>query len=254
MSSLTLAYPLNTTPLPDEPSFPNVVKVVYRADMTSPDEFSRAGYIAPRGMDGSRPNQLPPDTSLYNHAIGNSPGTSANNSGYVSATETLGLARWWVNNRLNHNGWVYYIASSGNFIRVNDALLQHSPHPAENEYAALGLVWFNQILGWRRSTSEIGPFIPNPAYNPSLYNSPTHPARGPNVVELAGFPRESSIWSESPWANFATCELRMACYPTKSSHSAATDYTAEYLKEQNLKKRREISIWLSQHRYGFGLG
>lgn len=255
-SSLSLAYPLNMAPLPDEPNFPNVVKVVYRADMTSPDDARLAGGLLSRGMDGSRPNQPAPDTSLYNHANGIGAGTSHNSSGYVGTSETLGFARQWVNDHLNHNGYVYYIASSANFISVNGVLRNYSPHQWENEYAALGMIQFNQILGWRRSTSEIGPFIHNPAYNPTLYNRPTHPAQVNGledpIFRLAGFPADSPAWGERPWVNFATCEHRSSCSPKENSQHVAEDYLNKYSNERQAEIRHKTAVMIRQ--YNFGLG
>lgn len=266
-SSLSLAYPLNMTPLPDEPNFPNVEKVVYRADMTipedarlpiiSPDGSSRMGGLLARGVDGSRPFQPEPDTSLYNHAAGIDSGTSHNNSGYVGTSESLGLARQWVNDRLNHHGYVYYIASSPNFIPVNAVLRHRSPHPWELEYAAMQMVRYDQILGWRRSTSSgISSFIHNPAYNPSRFNRPTHPAQVDGLEDplfrLAGFPANSPAWGESPWINAATCEHRSSCSPKQSSLHAAQDYMDKYTEEQRTQTRKKAAIFIRP--YNFGLG
>ncbi len=255
-SSLSLAYPLNMTPLPDEPNFPNVVKVVYRADMTTPEDAARMGGLFARGVNLETPSDEDLDTSLYRHADGINTGTSHNASGYVGTTTSLGLARRWVNDNLNHNGYVYYIASSANFIPVNDVLRVHSPHPWELEYAAMRQIRYDQILGWRRSTSEIGPFIPNPAYRAALFNSPTHPAQvdGDNdpLLALAGFDANSLWWGESPWVNFATCEHRSSCSPKQSNEHAAQDYWKKYREEQQAGARKKVAIF---HRsYNFGLG
>ncbi|WP_323116475.1 enterotoxin A family protein, partial [Klebsiella variicola] len=123
------------------------------------------------------------------------------------------------------------------------------------EYAALGMIRFNQILGWRRSTSEIGPFIHNPAYNPTLYNSPTHPARVDGLQDplfrLAGFPVNFAAWGESPWINFATCELRFSCSPKESNQHVAEDYMDKYTEEGRVQTRKKAATF---SRYNFGLG
>ncbi|OPB31161.1 cholera enterotoxin subunit A [Bartonella sp. AR 15-3] len=135
--------------------FADDIRKVYRAAMESPEEIKREGGFIPRGMDGTRPNQPPPDINLWNHVHGSETGMSRHNSGYVSTSTARIIAINWVNEHLNHNGYVYHIRATPNFIDVNASLLDYSPHPQESEMAALGRIHWNQVIGWERVRGEL---------------------------------------------------------------------------------------------------
>ncbi|SPP31295.1 Heat-labile enterotoxin IIB, A chain [Arsenophonus endosymbiont of Aleurodicus floccissimus] len=113
---------------------------VYRAAMGSPEDVKRAVGFYPRGMDGTRPNQPPPNINLWDHVHGADIGMARHDSGYVSSTTARGFAINWLNYHLNHNGYVYHIRATPNFIDVNRTLRNYSPHAEELETAALGIV------------------------------------------------------------------------------------------------------------------
>lgn len=190
---------------------------VYRAAMENPDNVKSGNGFYPRGMDGSRPGQAPPNINLWDHTHGAGSGMSRHDSGYVSTTTSRGFAISWVNDHLNHNGYVYHIDPTPNFIDVNGTLRHYSPHPEELEFAALGFVYWGQIIGWERVRGgTVGPFVPNPDYRRSLYSSLSPGGAQP---QLAGFPAAHPAWSQHPWVSFASCDLKSACYPTQTAES-----------------------------------
>lgn len=215
----------------NEPTFPNVSQVVYRAESLSPEVIRSDDAIFARGVTPHYPFNLetrpPVNISLYNHARGvPNTGNANNNSGYVGTTTSRGYALRYINEYLGHRGYIYYIAASSNFIDVNGTLLRHSPHPGELEFAAMNLIQYRQILGWRYvQSSNIGPFVHNPHYNGLAFNRPS--TSGGAQYQLAGFEDNSPEWGESPWNEFAECELRYACSPKQSALHAAEEYLAK---------------------------
>ncbi|MET3559850.1 cholera enterotoxin subunit A [Bartonella japonica] len=202
--------------------FADVIREVYRAAMESPEAIKRDGGFIPRGMDGTRPNQPPLDINLWNHVHGSETGMARYNSGYVSTTINRGIAINWVNNHLNHNGYVYHIRATPNFIDVNASLRRYSPHQDEQEMAALGMIHWNQVIGWQRVRGgTVGEFVPNPDYRERLYTSL---AAGGAQPQLAAFPDAHPAWREQPWSEYAECELKSSCSPKKSPQKFGTDW------------------------------
>lgn len=203
-------------------SYADDVQKVYRAAMESPQEVKAAGGFLPRGMDGTRPNQPPPDINLWDHTNGAATGMARYNSGYVSTTTSHGFAISWVNDHLNHNGYVYHINATPNFIDVNATLRNYSPHPEELEFAALGVIHWNQIIGWERVRGgEVGEFVRNPDYRRGLYSNLHASDAQP---QLAGFPAGHPAWAVQPWLPFANCELRSSCYPIETAQQFGVEW------------------------------
>ncbi|AQX28468.1 MULTISPECIES: enterotoxin A family protein [unclassified Bartonella] len=203
-------------------AFADDITEVYRAAMDTPESIKAAGGFYPRGMDGSRPNQPPPDINLWNHVHGADTGMSRHNSGYVSTTTSRGLAIRWVNDHLNHNGYVYRIRATPNFIDVNASLRHYSPHSEELEVSALGVIHWNQVIGWERVRGgRVGSFVHNPDYRERLYTSFSSSGAQP---QLAAFPNNHPAWAEQPWVNFANCELKSSCSPIKSTQKLGEEW------------------------------
>ncbi|GGE88605.1 Heat-labile enterotoxin alpha chain [Chishuiella changwenlii] len=174
-------------------------RIVYRAVGVgeSPDEI-RNGIVA-HGVDASRPGILP-DISLLNHVRGSSTGNTQDNSGYVATTEIITDAINRIANRYGGNGYIYAIRPSANFIDVDGTLLHYNPYPQEREWAALGRIQFQQIIGWHRiDFGRMGPFERNPEYDArfDLTNA------GGVQPQLAGFPEGDPAWCQFPWNAFS---------------------------------------------------
>lgn len=180
-------------------------EIVYRAVARgdSPEAIRRAGGFYARGMDGSRANQPPPDISLYNHAVGAGTGLSRHNSGYVATTVSRNEAVRWINNHFNYAGFIYHIDPTPNFVDVNASLGRFSPHSGEREFAALGRIRWDQVIGWEEIRVGQEPQLTyNPDYRPAYYRHLTSSGEQP---QLAGFPADHRAWGLLPWRNFANC-------------------------------------------------
>jgi cholera enterotoxin subunit A len=201
--------------------------IVYRAVIESPTVVKQTGGFLPRAADGTRPNQPPPNISLFNHTNGAATGLARIDSGYVSTTTLLSRARMWVSDHFRGEGYVYYIQPTGNFIDVNGTLRIYSPHQDELEYASLGMIRWNQVIGWQRViSSELQPYERNRDYNASLY-SQSH--AGEAQPQLAGFPPEHIAWTMEPWRSFAHCsgsrrDVTEQCVPDENSQNFGEDY------------------------------
>lgn len=164
-------------------------EVVFRAVQTlqDPEYVQRDGGFLPRGMDGSRPNQPPPEISLFQHASGAS-GLSGGptGSGFVSTTSSLAVAQQWISIHYAGSGWIYHILPTPNFYSVNNSLGRFSPHASEFEYAALGRVHWGQVIGWQEVRGgTVLPFVRNNGYRPRTFRPGAVEAGEPR---LAGFP------------------------------------------------------------------
>ena len=212
--------------------YANEVEKVYRAAFESPQDIKLAGGFFPRGMDGSRPNQPPPNINLWNHTHGADTGMSRHDSGYVSTTTSRGFAISWVNDHLNHNGYVYHIRATPNFIDVNLTLRNYSPHSEELEQAALGIIHWTQIIGWERVRgSNVGEFVANPDYRGTLYRNLTGSGA---QFQLAAFPDGHPAWAHQPWLSYANCDMKLtglgsSCYPLEPPQQFGVEWFGRVL-------------------------
>ncbi|WQF79242.1 Putative heat-labile enterotoxin, A chain [Colletotrichum destructivum] len=204
---------------------------LYRADSRSYAQIQASKGMLPKGQ--STFGVAAPDTSLWNHVNGDAQGFSKTNDGYVSTTTDRNLAVSWIRGMLGGNGYVYRIHSAPNMIDCEGTLGRHYRFPQEKEFAALGGIKDNQIIGWTRYTNNSpGREELNPFYQSNVYGNM---GTGGAQPKLAAFPRGHVAWSESPWSQFSTCaknprgisvEKRQSCSPAKSNQ----EYAAEYLE------------------------
>lgn len=197
------------------------LNIVYRATMESPQTLKAQGGFHPRGMDGTRPNQPPPNINLWDHVRGTPTGMSRHDSGYVSTTSSRSFAINFIYDYLNYNGYVYHIRPTPNFIDVNGTLGGYSPHSGEYEYAAMGTIHWEQVIGWERVGSTIERFVRNPDYNERIYGNLSSSGVQP---QLAGFPPTHPAWRYQPWINFANCELRASCTPNQTVQQVGNEW------------------------------
>lgn len=205
--------------------FADPPKVVYRAVLEAPADVKATGGFLPRGADGTRPNQPPPNISLFSHTNGAATGLARHDSGYVATTVSRGVAINWVSDHLNGRGWIYHIQPTGNFIDVNGTLRNFSPHPFELEYASLGMIRWNQITGWQEVRyGQVGEFVRNRDFNSRLY-SQSHV--GGIEPQLAGFPPGHEAWEIEPWRNFAHCSSSSLIRRSSDSIKCQPDQKAQ---------------------------
>ena len=181
--------------------------VVYRGDTMPPADVKRQGGFVPKGMDMSRrPFAKLASTSLYDHVNGdNQTGQAPDNSGYVSTSSDIRVARRAVQS-YGGSGFVYYIRPSSNFIDADATLGRYHPRPTnlEDEFSALWGIDFSQVVGWMEITggADMG-YTSNPDFNATAYLGATAGGVRP---ELAGFIRSHVAWLEHPWRDYTNCE------------------------------------------------
>lgn len=198
-----------------------LAQFVWRGELfRTPAEVKAAGGIFARGFtksmhDGLDLADLKMGSSLYHHVRG----VSANNPDYKALTQyvstaadphTAVLYAW--SRDAENPGYLYQIAADSRIVDVGASLGRYYPYPAQKEFAAIGYIAWDQIMGHY----EIGPgfdpkaldklktgqlldgFKSNPDFDPQ-YSARRHSGSQP---QLAGFPAQSPAWSEEPWKGF----------------------------------------------------
>ncbi|WYZ43582.1 hypothetical protein EsH8_VII_000018 [Colletotrichum jinshuiense] len=206
---------------------------LYRADSRPFNVIQASGGMLPKGH--SRPGIVSPDTSLWNHVHGAATGASKDEDGYVSTSSSRSLAISWVTRFLGGNGFVYRIHSAPNMIDCQATLGRFNVYPEEMEFAALGGIKENQIIGWTPVRNGVlGKEVLNSFYQSSVYSNM---GTGGAQPKLAAFPPNHPAWSEAPWSQFSTCTTprrsardffmqKRGCSPAKSNQAFAADYMA----------------------------
>ncbi|MFJ7142227.1 enterotoxin A family protein [Pseudomonas protegens] len=223
-------------------NLPNVYRAVGLLD--TPAATKKAGGFFPKGMDGSRPNQPPPNINLWNHTNGAETGLARYDSGYVATTTLRTTALDWLGTHLGNNGYIYHIRPTPNFIDVNNTLRRYSPHPAEHEAASLGMIHWDQVVGWERvEYGRVHPFESNRDYNAQRYGGIVQGI--PNVQpQLAGFPAGHVAWQQEPWVAFANCaSTSSSAYALSASSSCSPKESSESYGEDFFYKQN-IGRWL----------
>ncbi|KAF4821977.1 Heat-labile enterotoxin IIA, A chain [Colletotrichum siamense] len=206
---------------------------LYRADSRAFSTIQASQGFLAKGQ--SNIGVVSPDTSLWNHVNGADNGFSKDEDGYVSTTSDRNLARTWVRQFLGNNGYIYRIHSAPNMIDCQATLGKYNPYPQEKEFAALGGIKDNQIIGWTQIKNGVeGKEQLNPFYRSNIYGNM---GTGGSQPKLAAFPPNHAAWSEAPWSEFATCTRRRsardlfkrACSPAKSN----VEYANEHLEYVN---------------------
>ncbi|ENN90217.1 CtxA-like, cholera toxin A subunit [Bartonella bovis] len=201
-------------------AFADSVQIVYRATKATPEDAKIAGGLYPKGLDELWINQPPPNINLWDHV--SSVSTTELGNGYISTTTARKFAIGWVHFNLDKNGYVYHIKTTPNFVDVNESLGKYSPYSSEREVAALGVIHWNQIIGWERiRNGKVDPFVPNPDYNERLYGSFSSSGAQP---QLAGFPINYKAWTEHPWVEFSNCVSKLFCFPIKSAQEFGEEF------------------------------
>lgn len=179
--------PHNDNNKSDTPS----VNTVWRGCATSPEKARAVGGLRPRGRTAS----------LFSHTTAWSQGHEA----YVSTSSDRQVACCRVEYYYHGQGWVYKIAVASNMVAVEATLLQHSPHPEEMEFSALGGIAFDQIISWTPYTEGVeGKEVLNPDYNPEKYKGQRSSGA---QFHLAGFPPKHEAWDLGPWSQLAVTEM-----------------------------------------------
>ncbi|MEU8571100.1 RICIN domain-containing protein [Streptomyces pathocidini] len=176
---------------------------VWHASSLPPSEIEKDGAVFPKGMDGTRPDQPPPNLSLYSHVQGTASGASRYDSGYVGTTTDRDYALRRITERFSGNGYLYRVHATPNFVDVAGTLGGFYNRASEHEYAAMGGFRYDQIMEWEEVSFGIAqPGESNAAYDRDRYSGLRASSGQP---QLAGFPPEHAAWSQQPWRQFASC-------------------------------------------------
>ncbi|MFG2395395.1 enterotoxin A family protein [Streptomyces lavendulae] len=197
----TLLGSAGTAGAADDPGDPP--QWVWHASSLPPEEIERDGGVLPKGLDGTRPDQPPPNLSLYLHVQGTPSGASRYDSGYVGTTTNRDYALRRITERFNGNGYVYRVHTTPNFVDVAGSLRGFYNRASEREYAAMGGFRFDQIIDWEEiSFGEAQPGESNAGYEADRYRTVR---ASPGQPQLAGFPAGHPAWGQEPWLSHAAC-------------------------------------------------
>ncbi|MGJ8523549.1 hypothetical protein R84981_002252 [Carnimonas sp. R-84981] len=201
MRLFTIAVMLCITALTSLSTIASPPEVVYRADNAPPDVIEAQGGFRPRAFNEPlSPIARSPSFSLYRHQMGGI--LARDTTAYVSTTRSMRFAHSWLM-RDDGNGYIYHIRPTGNFVDLNASLGEFSMLPHQQEFAALGWIYWGQVRGWQQVTNGVlGTFVANPNYN-ARFNDPA--VAGGSVPELAGFPPSHAAWRVPPWSELASC-------------------------------------------------
>ncbi len=216
---------------------------LFRADSRTPDQIRNAGGLLPRGQDDAYERGTPININLFDHVTGMPSGNTRYDDGYVSTTRTLNAAHNIGQNMFGgiNEYYIYVISAAPNMFDVNGILGRYSPHPYENEVAALGGVPLSQIIGWYRVSFGIieMPMIRNNSYRGDLFRGLSL-APNEDGYRLAGFPDGHQAWREEPWRRYAplqcSTDLRanslITCHSITNglSQKKLSDFKKHYLK------------------------
>ncbi|GKT44955.1 cholera enterotoxin subunit A [Colletotrichum spaethianum] len=201
---------------------------VYSADSRPFSTIQASRGMLPKGL--STVGVVSADISLWNHVHGGSDNFSKDEDGYVSTTSDSNLAANWVKWHFGGNGYIYRIHSAPNMIDCQVTLGKYNPYNDEKEFAALGGIKINQIIGWTPVRNNFkGKEKLNPLYRAATYSNMGNGGAQP---QLAAFPPDHEAWAEAPWSQYSTCRRsareffmkKRACSPAKSNQAFATEY------------------------------
>ncbi|MEU6709466.1 RICIN domain-containing protein [Streptomyces wuyuanensis] len=176
---------------------------MWHASSLPPGEIEKDGAVFPKGLDGTRPDQPPPNLSLYLHVQGTPSGASRYDSGYVGTTTDRDYALRRITERFGGNGYLYRVRATPNFVDVAGTLGGFYNRASEREYAAMGGFRYDQIIDWEEISFGVAqPGESNAAYDADRYRGLRASGGQP---QLAGFPPNHAAWSQEPWRQFASC-------------------------------------------------
>ncbi len=159
-------------------------------------------------------------------------------SGYLGTAADINAALMRLNAPpTSGNGYIYHIRAITSFVDVNATLGQFSPFPNEHEIAALGIIRWDQIIGWEQFIGGVPrPFVANFDYRANMWG--TLESSGAQY-QLAGFPPNHIAWSMDPWRDFANCggKKKSGCYPKKPAQRTGEEFFWTGY-------RKEVGMWL----------
>ncbi|PFH60437.1 putative enterotoxin [Ophiocordyceps unilateralis] len=199
---------------------PSPTKILWRGELTrTPQDVQRAGGLYAEGLEKIAHSgrlsggQLARGCSLFSHAYRRSAGFSqyiSTSSDPFAALFLETLERNITEHLDDSPVHLYQIHIDRTMFELNSSLGIHNAHPAEPEWVAVGMIPWDQVMGWYEVTlntlstvfdtgmtiKKNAPFNVNPKYNGAVYNSQEG---GDPQPQLAAFPADSPAWKFEPW-------------------------------------------------------
>ncbi|PHH61272.1 putative enterotoxin [Ophiocordyceps australis] len=172
---------------------------VWRGDKASPADIRSRGGFLPQNPTMQDDGAF----SIFRHMGGESKvGAPSRNSPYVPSSIRQDVAETFVRDK---NGYIYKIHATPNFIDIWHTLTgEFYLERYEREYAALGGIRWDQIMGWihlpngNTTPQKNRKFTANPEYN-HKYDEYCSSGGQP---QLAGFPPRHEAWSLEMFKKF----------------------------------------------------
>ncbi|PHH69585.1 putative enterotoxin [Ophiocordyceps camponoti-rufipedis] len=221
--SQTQAIPSpNNPPLASPETSSDSPEFVWRGEQEkrSPEDVKRAGGFRAIGLNsmlkGGVPTEVERDmgSGLYAHTAGFDLGTTL----YVSTSTDPLVAASFAHIRSDTPGYVYLIHTDSKFIDVEASLKEAAIFPFDKEHVAVGLIPWDQIVGWfdlkdadflnfllglrkprdHLKAPDMEGFHRNSDFN-AKYLSEMGTGGQP---QLAGFSKSAVYWEREPWLSF----------------------------------------------------
>ncbi|PHH72669.1 putative enterotoxin [Ophiocordyceps australis] len=188
--------------------YPNYV---FRGDKRHPMVVKDAGGFSP---NSAFPPLSPWAWGIWNHVLNIvvNPSSGRRSTVYVSATTSFGVAAEYATNQSVDGGWVYDISAAPNMVDVQGTLMNYTPRPEDEEYVALGGIYWSQVAGWMYlpgnysgyewmdSTREFVALSDRYVRNPDFWKYWDAQTVSPGQPQLAGFYGEAAPLGQLlPW-------------------------------------------------------
>ncbi|PHH72206.1 putative enterotoxin [Ophiocordyceps camponoti-rufipedis] len=247
---VTLHVALSTQALPKdlwkESLMSSTEHIVYRPDKISPHELRAKGGFWPSGPAPGRHVFMPPvNLSLYRHDQGALDPKTRDDWGFISTMSRYPLALNWLQIRSHLPAYIYAIHATPNFVNVDESLRWFAKSRDAQDYAAVGHIPFDQVMGWRRITYDqyspgnllIAAEEENSLYNKSRYDSETWSGA---EFQLAVFPPQHEVVRDKlqPWCDEENCHPSWAATAAKA---AALRLLASKIAVRSLKLHFRLS-------------
>ncbi|EKR63978.1 heat-labile enterotoxin alpha chain [Leptospira weilii str. 2006001853] len=214
LGTLKNLYANRERPLPDpvnivEGAHENQVatppaEVFYLATALTPEQVSASDGFWSAGASIDSTNI---DFSLLNHVT---PRVNSERSGYISLFRNFIHALISAQSNISGDYYIYQIAGGFNIVDVQGSLGPYTPSNSTAESVALNRIYWNQVYGWTRFSSNFnfslddpGLFEHNPIFDRETFANATS---SPGLPELAGFPQGDPRWGNEFFVHVAGCD------------------------------------------------
>ncbi|EMP02437.1 enterotoxin A family protein [Leptospira santarosai] len=180
------------------------VEIFYMVTTLTPEQAGASDGFWSAGAS-TDPTNL--DFSLLNHVT---PRVNSERSGYISLFRNFIRALIYAQSNISQDYYIYQIAGGFNIVDVQGSLGPYTPSNSTAEAVALNRIYWNQVYGWTRFSSNFSFSLndPDPLEHNLMFDRETfaNATSSPGLPELAGFPQGDLRWGNEFFANVAGCE------------------------------------------------